>query len=97
MDQHETQVDLNPAPTTSATDQVPSTDVIGATATITLPQLADSASWFIHAEYKFRSHRVTSEVRKYELLLEALPLQAMAEIRDILVQPRDETPYTTIK
>lgn len=73
--------------------------VTGATATVTLLQLwlADPSLWFVQAENKFRSHRVTSEVRKSELLLEALPLQAMAEIHDILVQPRDEILYTTIK
>ncbi|KAH7965245.1 hypothetical protein HPB49_005382 [Dermacentor silvarum] len=36
----------------------------------------------LKAENKFRSHRVTSEVRKSELLLEALPLQDIRTTED---------------
>ncbi|KAH7940738.1 hypothetical protein HPB49_005066 [Dermacentor silvarum] len=31
--------------------------------------------------------RITSEIRKYELLLEALPAMAIADVRDILLLP----------
>ncbi|XP_075730651.1 uncharacterized protein LOC142772340 [Rhipicephalus microplus] len=66
---------------------------------MTLPQLwlADSSLWFIQVENKFRTHRITSEVRKHELLVEALPPQAMAEIRDIIVGPPGDPSYTTVK
>ncbi|KAH6926676.1 hypothetical protein HPB50_021191 [Hyalomma asiaticum] len=55
------------------------------------------SSGVVGVENKVRIHRITSEVRKHELLIEALPPQAMAEIRDILVGPPSETPYTTVK
>ncbi|XP_075744318.1 uncharacterized protein LOC142803097 [Rhipicephalus microplus] len=66
---------------------------------MTLPQLwlADPSLWFIQVENKFRIHRIASEVRKHELLDEALPPQAMAEIRDILVGPPANTSYTTVE
>ncbi|KAH7948986.1 hypothetical protein HPB49_003849 [Dermacentor silvarum] len=53
--------------------------------------------WFIQAETKFRISRITSEARKYELLLEPLPPKVMTEVRDILVLPLGETAYTSIK
>ncbi|XP_075750776.1 uncharacterized protein LOC142817602 [Rhipicephalus microplus] len=66
---------------------------------MTLPQLwlADPSLWLIEIENKFRVHRITSEVRKHELLVEALPPQAMGEIRDILVGPPGDAPYTRVK
>ncbi|XP_075733123.1 uncharacterized protein LOC142775549 [Rhipicephalus microplus] len=65
---------------------------------MTLPHLwlANPSLWFIQVENKFRIHRITSEVHKRELLVEALPPQAMPEIRDILVGPPGDTPYTTV-
>lgn len=99
MEQRENLDGLNHGTADTAPGQVPAAGVVGGTTTITLPQLwlADPSLWFIQVENKFRIHRVTSEVRKHELLVEALPPQALAEIRDILVGPPGETPYTTVK
>lgn len=99
MEQREHLDGLSPGTAATAPGHVPSSGVVGGTTTITLPQLwlADPSLWFIQVENKFRIHRITSEVRKHELLVEALPPQAMAEIRDILVGPPGDTPYTTVK
>lgn len=99
MEQREHLDSLSPGTAATAPGHVPSSGVVGGTTTMTLPQLwlADPSLWFIQVENKFRIHRITSEVRKHELLVEALPPQAMAEIRDILVGPPGDTPYTTVK
>ncbi|KAH6933104.1 hypothetical protein HPB50_012100 [Hyalomma asiaticum] len=99
MEQREHLDDLSPGTAVIAPGHVPSSSVVGGTNTITLPtlRLTDPSLWFIQVENKFRIHRNTSEVRKHELLVEALPPQSMAEIRDILVGPPGETPYTTVK
>ncbi|KAG0427513.1 hypothetical protein HPB47_025441 [Ixodes persulcatus] len=46
---------------------------------------------------KFRLHRITSQIRQYELIIDALPHQAATEIRDILLSPLGDTPYDTLK
>ncbi|KAH6947534.1 hypothetical protein HPB50_019679 [Hyalomma asiaticum] len=87
MEQRENLDDLSPGTAATAPGHVPSSGVVGGTNTITLPTLwvTDPSLWFIQVENKFRIHRITTEVRKHELLVEALPPQAIAEIRDILV------------
>ncbi|KAH6942547.1 hypothetical protein HPB50_007848 [Hyalomma asiaticum] len=99
MEQREHLDDLSPGTAVTAPGHVPSSGPVGGTNTITLPMLwlTDPSLWFTEVENKFRIYRITSEVRKRQLLIEALPPQAMAEIRDILVGPPDETPYTTVK
>ncbi|KAH6920112.1 hypothetical protein HPB50_028900 [Hyalomma asiaticum] len=99
MEQRENLDDLSPSTAATEPGHVPSSGVVGGTNTITLPTLwlTDPSSWFIQVENKFRIHRITSEVRKHELLIEALPPQAMAELRDILVGPPGEIPYRTVK
>ncbi|KAH6924291.1 hypothetical protein HPB50_014641 [Hyalomma asiaticum] len=90
--------DLSPGTAATAPGHVPSPGVVGGTNTITLPMLwlTNRSLRFIQVENKFRIQRIMSEVRKHELLVEALPPQAMAEIRDILMGPPGETPYTTV-
>ncbi|CAN8013061.1 unnamed protein product [Ixodes pacificus] len=72
---------------------------IGATAVLTLPKFwaEDPALWFVQVENKFRLHRITSQIRQYELLIDALPPQAATEVRDILLSPLGDTPYDTLK
>ncbi|KAG0436738.1 hypothetical protein HPB47_017786 [Ixodes persulcatus] len=57
----------------------------------------DPALWFVQVENKFRLHRITSQIRQYELLINALPPQATTEVRDILLSPLGDTPYHTVK
>ncbi|KAH6945008.1 hypothetical protein HPB50_006729 [Hyalomma asiaticum] len=99
MEQCEHLDDISPGTALTAPGHVTSLCVVGGTITITLPTLwlADPFLWSIQVENKFRIHRITSEVRKHELLVEALPPQAMAAIRDILFGPPGETAYTTVK
>ncbi|KAG0443459.1 hypothetical protein HPB47_014891 [Ixodes persulcatus] len=52
----------------------------------------DPALWFVQVENKFRLHRITSQIRQYELLIDALPPQAATEVRDILLAPLGDTP-----
>ncbi|XP_075726354.1 uncharacterized protein LOC142768282 [Rhipicephalus microplus] len=99
MEQREHPASLSPGTAATAPGHVPSLGVVGGTATRTIPQLclSNSSLWFIQVENKVRIHRITSEVRKRELLVEALPPQAISEICDILVGPLWDTPYTTVK
>ncbi|KAH7974791.1 hypothetical protein HPB49_019457 [Dermacentor silvarum] len=73
----------------SETDSGRCASGIEATASITLLQLwiLDSALWFTHAKNKLNMSRISSEFRKYQLFLEALPPEAMGEVHDILVLP----------
>ncbi|CAN7938888.1 unnamed protein product, partial [Ixodes hexagonus] len=72
---------------------------IGATAVLTLPKFwaEDPTLWFVQVENKFRLHRITSQIRQYEFLIDALPPQAATEVRDILLSPLGDTPYDTLK
>ncbi|KAG0410614.1 hypothetical protein HPB47_012271 [Ixodes persulcatus] len=72
---------------------------IGATAVLTLPKFwaEDPALWFVQVENKFRLHRITSQIRQYELLIDALPPQAATEVRDILLSPLGDTPQRRLQ
>ncbi|XP_075723800.1 uncharacterized protein LOC142765880 [Rhipicephalus microplus] len=99
MEQREHLDSLSPGTAATTPGHVPPSGVVTGTATMTLPQLwlADPSLWFIQDENEFRIHRITSDVRKHELLVKALPPQALAEIRDIFEGPSGDTPYTTVK
>lgn len=89
---------LSSSPTAS-TSQMTATLGIGATAVLTLPKFwaEDPALWFVQVENKFRLHRITSQARQYEFLIDALPPQAATEVRDILLSPVSDTPYDVLK
>lgn len=72
---------------------------IGAAAIITLPRFwaEDPELWFLQVENKFRLHRISSQTRQFELLLEALPQEAISELRDVLMAPVSQSPYDDLK
>ncbi|KAG0445349.1 hypothetical protein HPB47_016415 [Ixodes persulcatus] len=72
---------------------------IGATAVLTLPKFWAEyrALWFVQVESKLRLHRITSQIRQYEPLIDALPPQAATEVRDIVLSLLGDTPYDTLK
>ncbi|KAG0417895.1 hypothetical protein HPB47_005277, partial [Ixodes persulcatus] len=55
------------------------------------------ALWFVKVENKFHLHRITFQIRQYELLIDAFPLQAASGVQDILPSPLSDTPYNTLK
>lgn len=73
--------------------------VIGTAAVLSLPKFwaQDPSLWFVQVENKFRLHRITSPVRQYELLVDALPPEAATEVRDILLAPLGENSYDILK
>lgn len=83
MEQRENLGGLSPGAAATAPGHVSSTGSVGGINAITFRN-------------KFRIYHFTSEVRKQELLIEASPPRAMAEIH-ILVGPPGETLYTTLK
>ncbi|KAG0443599.1 hypothetical protein HPB47_014731, partial [Ixodes persulcatus] len=48
-------------------------------------------------ESKLRLHRITSQIRQYEPLIDALSPQAATEVRDIVLSLLGDTPYDTLK
>ncbi|KAM7315720.1 hypothetical protein ISCGN_005503 [Ixodes scapularis] len=83
----------------ASTSQTTATLGIGTTAVLTLPQFwaEDPAPWFVQVENKFHLHRITSQARQYEFLIDALPPQAATEVRNILLSPVSDTPYDVLK
>lgn len=72
---------------------------IGAATILTLPRFwaEDPLLWFLQIENKFLVHRISTQTRRFELLLDALPQEAISDVRDILMAPRSVTPYDDIK
>lgn len=85
---------------TSSSSSVPGpTATVGAATVVTLPRFwaEDVVLWFLQVENKFRIHHISSQTRRYELLLDALPQEAASEVRDVLMLPLSTTPYDDVK
>ncbi|XP_064480382.1 uncharacterized protein LOC135393943 [Ornithodoros turicata] len=57
----------------------------------------DSVLWFAQIERQFDARRVTSHAARFGHVVSALPMDATAEIRDIILRPPAEAPYDTLK
>ncbi|XP_064465344.1 uncharacterized protein LOC135376811 [Ornithodoros turicata] len=70
-----------------------------ASVSIRLPEFwpADPLVWFAQVEVQFATHRITSEVAKFNYVLLALPPPTAIEVRDIILQRPKENPYDKLK
>ncbi|KAH7937177.1 hypothetical protein HPB49_008431 [Dermacentor silvarum] len=59
----------------------------------------NQTAWFIQAESRFELSRITTQTRKYLLLVDALPATVIDEIADLLCEVRERSapPYDANK
>ncbi|XP_064485846.1 uncharacterized protein LOC135398363 [Ornithodoros turicata] len=94
-------VDLAPSASPSA---VPASSVspalsISASTQVRLPPFwaHDPLLWFVQVDNFFHMRHITSETTKYQHLVESLPPSAAAEVRDILLAPAADKPYSVLR
>ncbi len=58
---------------------------------------ADPYVWFAQVEAQFGTRGITAERTKYDYIISALTPEIAQEIRDLLLQPPQDSPYTTLK
>ncbi|CAM1306475.1 Uncharacterised protein r2_g1628 [Pycnogonum litorale] len=58
---------------------------------------ADPSLWFAHVEGQFRIRHITSEATKYGNVLSSLPPDTASEVRDLIITPPADEPYTVLK
>ncbi|XP_038071805.1 uncharacterized protein LOC119740534 [Patiria miniata] len=88
-------------PTTPATTSTGATAQPPVTATISLklPPYwpSDPTIWFTQVEAQFTTRGITSEHTRYAYVVASLQPSIAQEVRDILITPPSEAPYTTLK
>lgn len=57
----------------------------------------DPEMWFATVEYRFRIHQVKADSRKFDYIVDALPHEIVADIRDLILRPPITNAYETIK
>ncbi|CAM1330742.1 Uncharacterised protein r2_g3979 [Pycnogonum litorale] len=57
----------------------------------------DPSLWFAQVEGQFRIRHITSEATKYGNVLSSLPPDTASEVRDLIITPPADEPYTVLK
>ena len=75
-----------------------STPAVGAVS-VKLPPFwrGDPQIWFAQAEAQFATRHITAESTQYHYVISALQPEVAQEVRDLLLNPPDTKPYTTLK
>lgn len=70
-----------------------------ASVNVRLPEFwpADPLVWFAQVEAQFATHRIASQVAKFNYVLFALPPPTAMEVRDIILQRPEDNPYDKLK
>ena len=70
-----------------------------ATVAIKLPPFwtPDPELWFSQVEAQFRTRRIKDEQTKFDYVIGALTPEVAMEVRDLMVSPPADTPFTTLK
>lgn len=82
-----------PAPSASAAWS------ISAASQVRLPPFwaHDPLLWFVQVDNFFHMRHITSETTKYQHVVESLPPSAASEVRDILLAPPPDRPYSVLR
>ena len=57
----------------------------------------DAAGWFAHIESRFRAKRIFDEWDRFDLVIQALPLEVTRLNKDAIRSPDEDEPYTILK
>ena len=58
---------------------------------------ADSEVWFARVEAQFTTRSITAQKTKFDYIVASLAPEFATEVRDIILHPPAENPYTTLK
>ena len=58
---------------------------------------ADPQLWFAQVEAQFACRRITSQLSKFGCVVSSLSPEFAAEVRDLLLSPPAENPYSVLK
>ena len=80
-------------------NNVPNTEQGASSVSLKIPVFwsADPELWFIQVECQFTSRGITNELTKFQHIVANLPPEIAMEVRDFLVTPPAEQPFTKLK
>ena len=77
----------------------PTPDVSAVSVALKLPAFwpSDPELWFAQVEAQFATRRITAQRSKFDHVISSLSSEVAAEVRDLLIRPPRDEPYTQLK